>query len=895
MSILLLPGLADAVEARPDGPEEVLVAGRKDPDSPATAITPVTVVGADAIAASGATSLDQVLSRVPLFGTQGVSGNQNDGGYGAAFIDLHNLNFNRTLVLVNGRRFVMSGITTDEGVDMNAIPLAMIDHIDILSDGSQPRFGSDAIAGAVNIVLRKDFEGAEASLGGGATGKEDGAADTASVTLGHRFGRTSVILSAGQSHRNAILQSDRAWARDPISSAEPEADGRLTVTRGLVATAGGHAISGAGLDAVMTGPGQSRAFNAATDGYDPSTSRFLQPGLDRETVNLSTRTDLGNSVTAFTELSFAARRSVTEAAPATLGTAGTVKYPDGFVIPASNPFNPFQQDLTLQRVLTEVGPQRTTTDADILRSVVGTDGQAGGGDWSTSVNLGLTRQTYSTRNAVNLTRVFETLGNGWGQGSCAAADGCPPASYFGPGSLSPTTARWIAYTAETRSTYREAQVQASYAHPLLSLPAGVWTATGGVEYRREFGETMPDAVTVAGDQAGPDSQPTRGGYGSREAYLDLSMPLLKDRPFAHRLDGLGSVRYSDFDHHIGSFATWKTGLSWSPVPDLLLRATVGEGRRPPAITEAYGGATASFMTVQDPCDSTTGLLSNPTVAANCRKAGLTPQFTQASPLVDVANGGNPDLKAETSRNVSVGAVVTPRVLPGLSVSADYYDVRVANAINQLSDVDPNLIGNLCYGSPGLGSPYCALVQRIPSGPNAGQISRILSPDQNIGAIHTDGIDLAAGWRVGLDGIGTLDIDWKNSFLLDYLVQPMKGMAYQQYAGTLPSLGSTGSFSRYRSTLSADIARGDWDCDWTVRYIDGARVPGTDAALYARAPGIFYHDLEVRWRHQGLTVRVGIDNLFDQKPPALIDGATNTSVATYDVVGRYLYTAATVRF
>ncbi len=154
----------------------------------AASLSPVTVIDGEALAASSATSLDQLLNKLPAFGSQGVNGVQTDGGYGAAFVDLRNLNFNRTLVLVNGRRFVLSGIKTDEAVDMNNIPLAMVDHVEILRDGSEPIFGADAIAGAVNIVLKKDFDGVTASALGGISGRGDGATDTVSATFGHNFG-----------------------------------------------------------------------------------------------------------------------------------------------------------------------------------------------------------------------------------------------------------------------------------------------------------------------------------------------------------------------------------------------------------------------------------------------------------------------------------------------------------------------------------------------------------------------------------------------------------------------------------------------------------------------------------------------------------------------------------
>lgn len=873
--------------------DEVRVDGRKDRPSDITSASPLTVIGADAIAASSATSLDQVLNKLPSFGFQGVNGAQNDGGYGAAFLDLRNLNFNRTLVLVNGRRFVMSGIKTDEAVDLNAIPLALIDHVEVYRDGSEPAFGADSIAGTVNIVLKKDFEGVAASAKGGISGHTDGAMDSVSATFGHNFGTGNITVSVGQSHSNPISQSDRGWARNPITDAETDPDGSVHLTRGETATPGGHAISAGGTDAEMDGNGRYHPFDATADSYDFSKARYLQAGQDRQQATLLAHADMNDRISVFTELSYAHRSSDTLEPPATLGLAGTAKYPAGFVISADNPTNPFGEDVTLQRVLTELGDQKIHTDVATTRAVIGLDGRIGGGDWSLSFNHGETHQTYRTANSVNLSRALATVSDD--PDACLAIAGCASGDYFGQNSLSPAAADYIRYADKSRSAYRETAVQASYDHPVLSLPAGLWTLKTGLEYRKEFGSTLPDPVTAAGDQAASDQAATGGGYRSRDVFAETKLPLLKDLPLARRVDLEGALRYSSYDQ-FGEFPTWKGALSWTVLPDVRLRGTVGAGRRVPAITEAYGGSTATFLAVQDPCDGVSGALDNPVVAANCRKAGLSSSFTQGSPLISVSNGGNPRLTPESSRNFTAGAVLTPRWIPDLAVSADYYDIRIKNAINALSDADPNFMPDQCYASANLSSPYCALITRIPTGPNAGQISNILSPDENIGAINTNGVDVGVTWGVTLERLGRLSFDWQNSFLLNYLVKEAPGQPFVQYAGSFPGLVDAGSFARYKSSLATSFEREPWQVGWTVRYIDGAKVQGQDeVALYSKAPGIFYHDVEAAWKMAHLTVHFGIDNLFDQKPPTLMDGQSNTNLNSYDVVGRFFYLGADMAF
>ncbi len=186
-----------------------------------------------------------------------------------------------------------------------------------------------------------------------------------------------------------------------------------------------------------------------------------------------------------------------------------------------------------------------------------------------------------------------------------------------------------------------------------------------------------------------------------------------------------------------------------------------------------------------------------------------------------------------------------------------------------------------------------MITRIPSGPSAGQISKIFSPDENIGAIRTDGIDLGITYGIDVGDLGRLSFDWQNSFLLDYLVKESPESPFVQYAGTFPSLVGSGSYSRYKGSLTGRFDREDWSYSWTTRYIDGAKAQ--DVALYSKAPGIFYHDVEAVWRMAPATLRLGINNLFDQKPPTLMDGLSNTNLNSYDVVGRFFYLSTSVSF
>jgi outer membrane receptor protein involved in Fe transport len=862
-----------AVSAQPA--EQITVTappGNRDP-------TGTTSLAAQAIAQSGQPTLGALLDQLPEFGSQGVNGAQTDGGFGEYFIDLRNLNFDRTLVLVDGSRFVLSGIQTDEAVDLNIIPAAFVDHIEVLRDGTQPRYGPDAVAGAVNVVLKDQIEGLRLETYGAATGAPDGGTADVSLVGGHGFPNGHAAFGLDFYQRDPVLQSNRAWSANPIASATATPSGPQ-ILYGSPATPGGHAI-GSGIDAEALGAGRIAPYDPATDTYNLAPNHTLQGGLQRESAYFDGDYALTDTLTANAELLFTGRRATTLQPPQTLGLSGTAKNPDGFIIPANDPYNPFGAPVALERVVTEAGAQTTTTTGPVWRVLSGLDGTLGDWAWSASFDHGQSLNTYVTNNAINLTRALQTAGNG----DCPAALGCVEANWFGPGSLSPQAIRYITYTARSQSAYAETLGDAHLTGPIFNAQAGPAKLTIGADIRAESGSTTVPPVTAQGNQAGNDAQPTSGGYNSYEAYATLAIPLLKNSFLAHQLSTRLEARTTDTSR-FGAFPTFRAQIDYLPFEGIHIRATSGTARRPPAISEAFLGITGTQQQVADPCDKASGLRSNPIVNANCLKQGLGPNFTQASPLIDVLSGGNPNLRPEQSENEMLGITLSPPAAPWLSASADYYQYRIKQAIDSLADTDPNLIPEICYETAGLGSPLCHLITRIGGGGNAGQISSILALDENIGTIKENGVDFAFSADIPPTRYGTLKLGGQTNWLLNYRLHTDGQPGFVQYAGTFPGLTQAGSYARIRSRATAELDRGPWSWGWTGRFISGARVLGAGPTdLFTKAPGIFYQDIDVTWRFHKITAMAGIDNLADKPPPTLIDGETNTNTNTYDVLGR----------
>ena len=881
---LLLANPAHAEESANSGPTTLapvdVTSHRTKSDI--TSSAPITTISAAQMALSSTTPLELVFQTMPSMGFQGVN-STSAGGFGVYFVDLRSLNFNRTLTIVDGLRFVVSGIKTDEAVDLNNVPIPLIDHIDILRSGSEPAYGADAVAGVVNVALKKNFDGVLLNLYGGGAVLGGDQTGEANVTWGHNFDRGNLTINLGYFQRDPITQSSRGFADKPITSASFDPSGGVSTVVGVPATPGGHAISADGIiDDLLygTGASQYRPFDAATDSYNFAQGQDLQGSLKRETANVVGYYEITPTLTASMQVLFSDRQSDLVQAPQILGLAGTLKNPEGFVVPVGAGGNPFNEPVELERVMNEVGPLKPDADGYTYRAVAKLAGEAGRFDWTVSYDHGESRTTYSIDNSVNLTKALQLA-------SCVPGTGCTSADFFGPNSLSAAAADYIRYTDVSHSDYTEDVGQFTVKTSLAKLPGGSLTAVVGGEVRSETGYTHMDPVTLAGDQAAPDSANTSGSYNSQEVYLDVVWPLLADMPWVTSLDLDTAVRYSHFNL-FGSYPTWKVSGSYAPIPDIRFRFSAGLARRQPAITEAFAGLSAGLTVVQDPCDSVSGLLANPVVAANCHAQGLPAGFVQSSPLINIASGGNPHLTPEASNSFTAGIVLTPGFAPGLTATADYYKYDVKNAIDSLADTDANFIPDSCYESVNLSSPLCALIQRTASGPNAGQINRILAVDSNLGAIITDGVDVDVTYKHLFSNDVRLTVDWQSNYLLNFLVEEEGERT--QYAGFFASLVNVGSYAHFKSLLATTVQTGPWTFGWRVHYIGGAAVLGQDASVtpFSSAPAVWYHDLVVSYRAGKVTYTLGADNVTNRTPPVLLDGMSNTNLNTYDIDGPFVY-------
>jgi outer membrane receptor protein involved in Fe transport len=899
----------DGVDTSPR--ETIEVTGTRIRDADAPNDHPLTIISAEEIERTDAASVGDLLRKLPSIGSQGVNAAQTSAtngqaGNGNDFIDLRNLGVPRTLVLVDGRRFVESGNLDSEGVDLNNIPVAMVDHIEVLRDGASPIYGADAVAGVVNIILKRNLEGLTLTGDLGGAGAGDALTGHFAGTYGWNFENGNLTFGLDYLNRAPVRQSDRSWAGDPYQSASFLPGGGISATRGLEFPAGGVAqaadpgvtLPGGG-QVLLTGPRRYRPYNPATDNYDFSREQDLVSGLEKFGVHSTARYDLSDTVSTFVQAIFSQRETTYRLPPARLdANYESDAFDGGFVIPAGTgpnrpPFNPFGQDVGFSRSLTEFGDQQAVIDASTFQLVGGVEGTLFDRfRWQAYYSFGQSESTINRLNVANLDNVLNTIT----PGGCAGETGCTYIDYFGPNGITPKGVGYIRYNDVDRAGYNQRVFAASITGDAFTLPSGPLGFALGAEQRYESGYNTPSALVQNGDSSYDNALPTAGHYDVWEIYGEVSVPVLADMPFVRRLDLEGAFRYSDYSL-FGDATTYKGGVDYQPVEDVRFRISRSSAFRAPAISELFQGQDVNQITVTDPCSAANGLRKpGNTVDANCTAAGAAPGFVSQGAAA--TQGGNPKLQPETAREWSLGTVIKPRWLPGLTVSADYYKIDLEKAIEEAGL--PDYILAQCYETAGLRSPSCASVSRDPS---TGQITFLYAPQGNIGAIKTDGIDFALNYdapaaSLGIPLPGRLEFDWSATYLLHYDQQDAPTAPFQHFAGTLgPNDGLHGSYTHLRARLEAIYSQSAWSVGYDVRLIGGAKVLGADpsAQAFTQVSDVYYHDIFAQYRLGKAVMTFGIDNLLDRKPPLVIDGNTNTNPLTYDVVGRYLYLKGTIAF
>jgi len=901
---------------------------------------PVQTLTRTEIERTGLTSIGEVLQQLTgsgsalnaKFNSSGNFGFPPDGsgvGAGSAQVDLRHLGAKRVLVLVDGIRWVNESSASGVGAatDLNTIPLAIVERIEVLEDGASSLYGSDAIAGVVNIITRRDFDGAQVTMNYGEYGKGDGTQKGVDLAWGTSGDRFSLFLGASWTRQDPVYARTREQSRFPIPGTGV-AFGSGSIPQGrfqfIDPTTGAEQDlvpnSGASTPRYDGSAGCERSDDyhcfSTADRFNFANYNLLLTPSERKGVFGQFRFDLTDNVQWYVKALGNRRESTNQAAPEPLAlgpNAGTGNpLADNITISALNPYNPFGFDLVSSENMQFIGRRPIEGGARVFEQEVNTtyfatglvgDFQAADRSWFWDINgmYSKNKAEQTNHGSYNIYNVNMALGD---PAICAATPGCVPLNLFGgAGSITPEMLQWIQPLVRDRSQNELSLFTANLSSELFNLPAGPVSFATGYEYRKYEGWYQPDPLTVAGHYNGVPSLPTSGSYDVNEAYLELSVPIFANSVIGEKLDLSLAGRYSDYSTFGGEF-TPKYGLRWQVTNDFVLRTTYAEGFRAPSIGELYGSAARADLQIFDPCSVGLGGTPPRGSAANCGTLGVPAGFQQPNSQISVTTGGNIDLEPERSRSFSAGFVWSPWFGSNTGWS-ERFDVEVTfyrhhiegaiQAINAQSQLD------LCVDT--LDPLYCAGIDRA----GTGAISSFANRLTNLGSIKTDGWDVDLFWTLPQTDIGQFKLGWQNTFVGRYEALGAAGQKQPQGPGVEVA---DSSIPEWTSNASLAWSLANWNASWTVRHISelteqcgdvvafpvcGNQAEGTNTLAAAT-----FHDVQLGYRvdwMKGLQLSAGLNNVFDKDPPICVSCSLNGyDASTYDIPrGRFWYVRADLRF
>ncbi len=928
VSAIMLSGAATSVSAQDADTEtsieEVVVTGSRIPRKDLIANSPVTVVSAEEFQLGSFTEVEEVLSALP----QTVASNgpsTNNPGNGQATVNLRNLGTQRTLVLVNGRRFVGAGTTGV--VDLNNIPSSLIERVEVATGGASAVYGSDAIAGVVNFILKKDFEGFESNVSYGLTQEGDGERINVDVTMGANTadGRGNVVVSANYFKRDQVLAGAREHAATQFSEALVDGvpgirpGGSTTVPQGRfnsnrldnenILDSFGTPIGGNGI--IVTPDGSGRAFVRPQDEYNFAPRNNLLLPLERYTFTANGHYQLTDDIRFWAETTYASNKVERELAPTPFSESG-------FEIDLNNPFIPapvlaiFNQleeastgSITtgLRRRMLEAGPRNSQSNRSLFRIAGGFDGEFENGFvWDVFYNYGQNTNTGIQTGNIVISRFQQGLLVDPDNPSLCRVqtNGCVVLNPFGEGNFTQEMVDFVTAGATNITTVTQQQFGANLAGELIDLPAGGLGVAAGVEYRKETGNFNPDTFLASGDIDGFNAgTPTVGEYDVKEIFGEAIVPVFSGVEGAEYLGLELGVRFSDYST-AGSVTSFKAGGEWSPIADLKIRGLFQRAVRAPNISNLFLGNTNSFPGGQDLCNdyaNRTQAIADFCVNSLGVPASDIDGFQQENEQIETIRGGNPDLFEETSNTWSVGFVYQPSQAPGLTVTADLYSIKIKDAIARFGGGLAQTI-TACRADLSLTNPFCeALTARRSAD---GQLEEVDERNANIARRTAKGVDFSAGYNWDTNDFGAFDLNILGSYNIKATTQGSPVVNAVRCDGTVGVRNVCGRADpKWRATARLTHRMGEFTTSIRYRYIGGVEDERINVAAAAgnAAPNLFkpeieaehYVDLTVTYEiSDHFKVYTTVNNLFDNDPPFIGRGSAgqfNTDAGTYDMLGR----------
>jgi iron complex outermembrane receptor protein len=819
--------------------EEIVVTGSRIARRDLTAPSPVSVVTAEHIAQTGTVNLEQLLNEMPQI-MPGWTNSSNFPGTGTATADLRGLGARRTLVLVNGRRYIP---TNGNGtVDLSGIPTALVDRVEVMTGGASAVYGSDAIAGVVNFILDDNYEGFE--LGGSydLTSEGDSAVYSTNLKFGTNYsdGKGNITVFAGSTNRDATTQDARPFTAVALDDGQVCDDGNNPSRSGIcgdgsdptaVLVGGGStgipasrmsldssAIPGTIGDNLNGNPnsikfdnGAPLAFNDPQDRYNYAPPSYLQVPQKRFITQLFATRELNKRVNVSLEAMYMHNENELSAAPQPrfIGNADNLMFnfaanpyltdESKAIIGASELITDAARGLptgdgiirinSLAHRVTSAGPRLTIRRFDVWRALVGIDGEITENlDYELYYSIGSSSNATRFDNGVDRDRwnqaVNATTDPLTGEPVCIdTSGGCFPVNPFGIDLISPEGTAFVRIGSNLWELYEQQTAGLTFVGNLpddMSFGAGPIGTAFGLEWREETFRSSPDSAATINNTA---VIPTFGEYDVSEAFVEVNIPLLADAPGADYLGLSGAYRHSDYST-VGGVDTWSYGLEWSPsfIPGLRFRGGQHLAVRAPNVIELFGQVRGAGLTIyQDPCDAESGLLQTAEQQQFCNDWGAPTGFVQLNGTVGGAVFSNPDLKAEEADTWTAGLVYQPEFLAdyGVAISADYFSIDIENAIAlNGGGIDNNITA--CFFSLDFNDPSCSNVFRERP-PGSGDIETLETQLVNVTVKKVEGIDVQAEFSFDL-GPGKFDVFVLSTYQFHNGFQATPALPFTECAG-----------------------------------------------------------------------------------------------------------------
>jgi len=986
LALGMTPMIAFAQEQQPidEDPEEdladverIVVTGSRLVTNPnVNAPNPVLTVGEEEIDSRGVVRIEDLTNQLPqVFAAQ--ASEVSNGATGTAQLDLRGLGAIRTLVLIDGRRLPF-GDSSSSAPNLDIIPTRLVQRVDIVTGGASAVYGSDAVAGVANFILKRDFEGIEVDVQGSFNqagnersffenvlraaeqpvpgGSIDGRGINLSLTMGANTadGRGNGTVFFNYENLNAITQDNRTESGCAMGSASgPTSFGGV----GCVGSANFRLFGGPGGFGFQQEDGTVTPFAggpAETFNFGPF--NFFQRPRERFQIWAKAHYELTDNIEAFTDLSFMNTSSDAQIAPSASFGFGAysincdnplIQGNDGVplteifgCVPGDNGMVPDEvAGITASHRNVEGGPRSSSLDNSAWRTIGGLRGTVFNdfdfeifGQFSRAKDVDISTNDFVI---TNLQDAFFVVEGPDGNPVCRSGNaGCVPYNIFqrGPNGESLVTREALDYiqgvgitTGETEQWVFGGDVQTDLGRYGFQSPManeGVGFLVGG-EFRKDMLTAQPDQISQQPDGGftgvGGPTVPVDGELRVSEVFFETQIPLIADQPFIKRLDLGGAYRFSDYTTEGAGTEndfdtdTYHVFLNWAPLDDLRLRGQFQRAVRAPNVIELFSPAGTGLPNLSrgpgglfDPCAT-----SNPSATLEeCARTGVTPE--QYGNIIDVISGqtqglfsGNPDLQPEESDTITIGAIVTPAMIPGLTLSVDYFDIEVADAIQ--AGIPPQNTLRECIRT---GDPiFCSLITRDSQGSlNSGSPGTGFDQTNiNIAKLATTGFDFQAVydldlWDIGLEGMGSVRFDYASTYLDELSTTPAPGVDPIECAGEHAGscrIPSPEYRHRMRNTWTTPW---DFTIDLTWRFLsstDNNTGPNALPAVDREIDAVNYLDLAVRysWSDE-LSFRAGVNNVTGTDIPVVTssgppDGNGNTYPTLFDT-GRFFFFGMTYR-